>query len=99
MSQIFIKLEFQNWIDEIFFIEKKNDKVLSKGYEEVPQFESRIHRVEIINYYFLFQKIKKKNIRKIDIQNIVFVDLRNFLFIQNQYNVNKQHYRKVGEFY
>lgn len=60
MSQIFIKLEFQNWIDEIFFVEKKNDKVLSKGYEEVPQFESRIHRIEIINYFFYFKRSKRK---------------------------------------
>lgn len=60
MSQIFIKLEFQKWIDEIFFIEKKNDKVLSKGYEEVPQFESRIHRIEIINYFFYFKRSKRK---------------------------------------
>lgn len=86
MSQIFIKLEFQNWIDEIFFIEKKNDIVLSKGYEEVPQFESRIHRIEIINYFFYFKRSKRKTSEK----------LRNFLFIQNQYNVNKQHYRKDG---
>lgn len=49
-----------------FLSKKKNDIVLSKGYEEVPQFESRIHRIEIINYFFLFQKIKKKNIRKIE---------------------------------
>lgn len=89
MSQIFIKLEFQNWIDEIFFIEKKNDIVLSKGYEKVPQFESRIHRIEIINYFFYFKRSKRKTSEK----------LRNFLFIQNQYNVNKQHYRKEGEFY
>lgn len=88
MSQIFIKLEFQNWIDEIFFIEK-NDIVLSKGYEEVPQFESRIHRIEIINYFFYFKRSKRKTSEK----------LRNFLFIQNQYNVNKQHYRKEEEFY
>lgn len=88
MSQIFIKLEFQNWIDEIFFIEKKNI-VLSTGYEEVPQFESRIHRIEIINYFFYFKRSKRKTSEK----------LRNFLFIQNQYNVNKQHYRKEGEFY
>lgn len=66
MSQIFIKLEFQNWIDEIFFIEKKNDIVLSKGYEEVPQFESRIHRIEIINYFFYFKRSNRKNIRKIE---------------------------------
>lgn len=61
MSQIFIKLEFQNWIDEIFFIEKKNDIVLSKGYEEVPQFESRIHRIEIINYFFISKDQKEKH--------------------------------------
>lgn len=60
MSQIFIKLEFRNWIDEIFFIEKKNDIVLSKGYEEVPQFESRIHRIEIMNYFFYFKRSKRK---------------------------------------
>lgn len=64
MSQIFIKLEFQNWIDEIFFIEKKNDIVLSKGYEEVPQFESRIHRIEIINYFFYFKRSKRKTSEK-----------------------------------
>lgn len=64
MSQIFIKLEFQNWIDEIFFIEKKNDIVLSKGYEEVPQFESRIHRIEIINYFFFISKDQKEKHQK-----------------------------------
>lgn len=43
------------------FYRKKNDIVLSKGYEEVPQFESRIHRIEIINYFFISKDQKEKH--------------------------------------
>lgn len=48
-----------------FLSKKKNDIVLSKGYEEVPQFESRIHRIEIINYFFYFKRSKRKTSEKL----------------------------------